>query len=285
MKVFKIKQKEFTAFLSKGYPGVKEISDVKYFHAGEYISMIQKKGRFTDERHIKLAVGTANKYLKDFRSVFTKLKRDAGIDENPFADIPLQTKDVVERDAFTVEVLSLIGEKANPFIYYIFITGLNTGYREGDICTLRWSEVDFDKTQIHRVMLKTGKKVHVPILSHLREFLKEKHSANGSHEFVSPEHAEIYLRNPTTITARVRVFLNGIGIHTHIKVPNRTRMQSMKNVHSLRHAFVYLGMLENVPLHIIKSIVGHFDERMTMMYANHATAKIAQEKMANIRIL
>ena len=41
-------------------------------------------------------------------------------------------------------------------------------------------------------------------------------------------------------------------------------------------------MLENVPLHIVQTIVGHFDERMTMMYANHATAKIAQEKMANM---
>jgi integrase len=275
---------DFLSYLKKYAPGVGDMGQVKSNHAEDYVSMLQKTGRFSDERDMILAVATTNKFIKDFRSIFNRLRNDAGLIINPFDEeyTPVQTADVVARDAFEIEELQLVGEMANMFVYHIFMLGMNTGFREGDICTLRWSEVDLKSNLINRVMLKTGKEVHPPILSHLRTYLERIYLYTGHQEYVSPVHSEIYLEHPTTISARVRVELQKLGVQTQVKVPNRTRMQSIKNVHSLRHAFCYYAMVEGVELPIVQSIVGHVDRQMTLMYANHASQKIIQERVKRI---
>jgi len=158
---------------------------------------------------------------------------------------------------------------------------MNTGFREGDICTLRWSEIDFENNQINRVMLKTGKEVHPPVLSHLYKYLKKIQQYTGDKEYVSPVHAEIYNHNQSTISERVKSELKRLAIQTQIQIKNRTRNQSIKNVHSLRHAFCYYAMLEGVELNIVQSIVGHIDEQMTSMYANNASKELIQDRVKN----
>ena len=56
-------------------------------------------------------------------------------------------------------------EKDDDFILALFAIGTCTGLREGDICTLRWSEVDLESGWITRRTSKTGSIVTIPILS------------------------------------------------------------------------------------------------------------------------
>ena len=274
---------DFTAYLNKYNTEIKHLSQISHEHSKKYISTLQKSGRYLDSNSTRLAVETTNRFIKDFRSVFSKLKEEAGLIDNPFKEkwTPTKFKDVISREVFTIEELNVIGSGSNMFVYHIFMIGMNTGFREGDICTLRWSEIDFDSNQINRVMLKTGKEVHPPVLLHLYKYLRKIQKYTGNKEYVSPVHAEIYNHNQSTISERVKSELKRLGIQTQIQVKNRTRNQSVKNVHSLRHAFCYYAMLEGVEINIVQSIIGHIDEQMTVMYANHAFKILIQDRVKN----
>jgi integrase len=273
---------DFVSFLNNEYPSVKNINQITFEEVEEYIYIVRNTGRYSDKKEVKLSAGSLNKMQKVLMSVFEKLKKNTGMKENPFAEIPTVAKDIVKRDIFTSEELALIGEKANDFIYHIFLIGMNTGFREGDICTLEWSDINFYRDEINRTMRKTKKSVNLPLLPPLKDHLMKLRKTTIKEKYISPKHAELYLNNRTKISIMVRNFLNNIGIKTQITVETRTRRQSVKNVHSLRHAFVFLAMLYNVPLHAVQNIVGHVDSRTTLMYADHMNSKIARERLSDI---
>ena len=64
------------------------------------------------------------------------------------------------RQPFTEHELQTIRENFDPFTEPLFIIAMATALREGDICTLKWSEIDFENRVIRRSkMRKTGKSV------------------------------------------------------------------------------------------------------------------------------
>jgi integrase len=211
--------------------------------------------------------------------IFEILAEDAGLIENPFASIPKLKNDYQQREAFTEDELKLIAEQADEFIYPIFAIGISTALREGDICTLRWSEIDFNRNLITRKMLKTGNTVEIPIMPPLHELLIKLKEKYGDNEYVLPEHASMYLKNTDGISWRVKKFLKSLGIKTTKKVPGRTRAVSIKDVHSLRHTFCYLAGAYGIPFLVVKDICGHVSEEMTALYQKHATVELKREKL------
>jgi integrase len=175
----------------------------------------------------------------------------------------------------------LIGEKAkdDEFLYPLFAIGINTGLREGDICQLRWSEIDLDGGWIARKTAKTGKSVRIPILPQIRGYLQQLSDQRSDSDFLLPAHAEMYRANRTGIGYRVSKFLEFIGIKTTKKVDGRSREVSVKDVHSLRHTFCYTAAVHGVPLTIIQSIVGHVNSQITEMYMNHASDEMKKLKL------
>ncbi len=233
-------------------------------------------------RHSNLSPRTCNVYHRTLQEIFDTLFDDASLVTNPFKAIPKLENNSESREAFTADELRLIGENADPFLYAIFAIGINTGLREGDICTLRWDEIDLDSGWITRRMRKTGHSVRIPILQALHGFLLDLQSTRTSNEYVLPEQAETYLSNPAGISYRVRKFLESLKISTTRKVEERTREVSVKDVHSLRHTFCYLAALQGVPANIVQSIVGHMDPKITEMYMNHATDEAKREKLQSL---
>jgi len=283
---------DFLAFLNNEHPQITKLSDVIKKHAEEYIQYLRTEGRYDKKieygsgdakksyvRKHNLSNRTCNVFQNTLREVFDLLAEDAGLIDNPFKHIPKLNNEYQSREAFSEEELRLISQKADSFIRSIFSIGITTALREGDICTLRWSEIDFDRNLITRKMLKTGNVVEIPILPPLRSFLldlKEKHKES---EFVLPMHAEMYLNNPDGICWRVKKFLNSIGIKTTKKIPGRTRQISVKDVHSLRHTFCYMAGVYGIPFLVVKDICGHVSEEMTSLYQKHANVTMKREKL------
>lgn len=160
-----------------------------------------------------------------------------------------------------------------------------TALREGDICTLKWSEIDFENRVIRRSkMRKTGKSVDIPIMPHLYQYLQtlwqNREPKSKFAEYVLPEHAEMYLNNRSGVPYRIKKFLEEkCGIVTTEKRPDRTRAVSIKDLHSCRHTFCYYAGLNGVPLNVVQSIVGHMTPEMTKHYSNHASLEVKREKM------
>lgn len=280
---------DFVAFMAAMHPDVKFVSDVLPIHAEEYISYIRANGRFLklvesptgnySSKHSMLSAATLNRFLAELRRVFDALAKQTGMLENPFADIEAIVEESETREAFSEKELEQIMQKAPPFIRAIFLVGFFTALREGDISTLRWSDVLWDQGIIRRKLLKTGATVEIPIMPPLASFLREREGVDP--EYVLPEHAAMYLENPSGISYRVKKFLEGdLGIVTTKKVPGRTRAVSIKDVHSLRHTFCYFAGVAGIPLVVVQSIVGHMTPEMTAHYTAHADRKTKREKLA-----
>ena len=280
---------DFVAFMESKHPDVKHINSVTSFHAEEYISHLRAQGRFDktvsssqgkyESRNTQLSPATLNRFLDELKSAFATLMKQTGMLENPFADIESILETSETREAFSEKELELILNSAPPFIKAIFIVGFFTALREGDISTLRWSDVLWEHGVIRRKMLKTGAVVEIPIMPPLAEFLKQQIGKNE--EYVLPEHAEMYLANPDGITYRVKKFLeDDCKIKTTKKVPGRSRAISIKDVHSLRHTFCYFAGVAGIPLVVVQSIVGHMTPDMTAHYTAHADRITKREKLA-----
>jgi integrase len=275
---------DFCAFIRAQYPDLVNLDQVTRQHAEEYINHLKTNGRFIrDIQNGKKASYTAvnslsnttiNVYHKTLRSIFAKLSEDAGLLFNPFGFDMLENESV-NRDAFTTEELRLIGDNLNPFVRPIFTIGICTGLSEGDICLLKWS--DINGNWISRKRKKTKVNLDIPIMPPLQNFLREQYQISGEQEYVLPEHAAMYLENPNGISYRVKKFLESIDIKTTRVFEGRQRATSVKDVHSLRHTFAYLAGCYQIPLPIVQSILGHMSPEMTKHYQAHADRK-AKEK-------
>lgn len=277
---------DFTAY-------AREKGSIKFIHqldtkvCNDYITHTRTSGRYIKRHksHIgkdqQLSSKTKNDFLKALKQVCNAFFKDGGIIENPFKDIyPLDT-DEESREAFTRDDLQLIGQKYQGDIEAIFKFGLFTGFRKKDICLLKWNDIDLDNLWIKVKTEKTGFNVRLPIMTPLHDYLLtlEKHSDSV---YVNPELARLYLTGKTgesTITRRFKAFLNRLNIKNQKKVKGRDKLVSTKDIHSLRHTFVWLAAEQNIPLPIIQSCVGHMTEKMTRIYADHATDRAKKDQL------
>lgn len=300
----KAKWQDFISFMEDNYPEIKNLSDVKRNHAEEYINYIQNNGKWNKKvTYIKngkeftyemeqdsQSAYTANHRLIVIKEVFTRLFTDAGLYENPFAHIQKMTSDEFARDIFTEDELLLIRNNPDDFCTPLFTIGAMTAMRLGDVCTLRWDEIDFEFAVIKKILRKTSKKnkvTEIPILGTVSNYLQQlKQDVKG--DYVLPEQAEMYLNNRHGVSWRIKKYLNELGIKTSKKVEGRSREVHCKDFHSLRHTFCYLAGIQGIPLSIVQSIVGHMTPAMTEHYSKHATRKDrikAMEKMPDFLMI
>ena len=286
---------DFVAFMSAKYPDIEQMNMVTTIHAQEYIQYLRQHGRYNKTVKYKLgkktishknklktlAVATVNDCLTLLKMVFEVLQERAEMHKNPFATIQNQKKDTVAREAFTPEELKLIGEKSkDTYLYPLFLTGVSTGLREGDICTLRWNEINIMTGWIvNRILLKTGKKVSIPLLPGLHKYLA---ALPHDGEYCFPELQHIYTNNGSRIGKDVTTFLESLDIESNRVAPGRSRASSVKDVHSLRHTFAYLAAINNMPVPVVQSVLGHFSPEMTKAYMDHCTSGAKAEYMKKI---
>lgn len=269
---------DFCAFMHATHPEIVMLDKVGRSQAEEYISHLKKNGRFVSEisngskgsykTQRALSNSTINVYHKVLRSVFARLKEDAGLLTNPF-DFDMLERKSETREAFSLEELTLINENLTPFIRPLFLIGLYTGMSEGDICLLKWSEIK--DGWIARQRKKTKVSLAIPMLQPLRKLIEAQRLISGNEEYVLPEHARMYLNNPSGISYRFKKFLRRLNIQNVAQSEGRSRAVSKKDVHSLRHTFAYLAGCCGIPLPIVQSILGHMSPEMTAHYQEHAT--------------
>ena len=289
---------DFLAFMRGEHPDVENLIDVTETHAQEYIALLQKNGRYDKSITYNRGAGKSFRTITRIKNdgplsarslqmyqmvcaeVFSLLARDAGLQDNPFASIRRAKPDAETREAFTPEELQTIYDNLDDFTRPLFMMAVWTGLREGDICTLKWSEVDLLHRLITRKTRKTGATVQIPISNQLYTLLAATPRADS--EYVFPEHAQMYLTNSSGVSYRIKQFLESLGIQTTRKPEGRTRAISVKDLHSCRHTFCYYAGLAGIPLAVVQSIVGHMSPAMTAHYSAHATIEDKRRGMERL---
>ena len=184
--------------------------------------------------------------------------------------------------------MRIIRKNLDDFTGPLFIIAMATALREGDICTLKWTDINFKNETIIKRMRKTGKTVEIPMILPLKEYLQGLKTNTPDivtefSQYVLPVHAEMYLTNSSGVSYRIKQFLEDIcGIQTTKIPPNRSRAVSVKDLHSCRHTFCYYAGSHGIPLTTVQSIVGHMTPEMTKYYSAHASIEDKREKMKQL---
>ena len=283
--------KDFVGWMAEHAPLVNYMQDVTKVNAENYIAVLRKNGSYLKFRKTKAAVklsnDTLNCYHETVRQVFNLLKNETGMAENPFDDILLLPAKHAERDAYTEAQLSTIFLKADNYLQPMFFIGLFTGLDEGDICTLRKDEINFDHEHIYRKRNKTrnssGKISAIPMLPVLQDMLRRLvENPDNRSEYVLPEQAADYTRGHYIVSRKIKNFLEiDCEFDTRRKIEGRTRSQSTLDFKSLRHTFCSIAGIVGIPLTVVQSIVGHMTRRMTELYSRHVED---QERLRWIRL-
>ena len=189
--------KRFADYLHEHHGNVKEMAQVTHEMA---------VGFMKSETDRKAAGRTSNASLSLLRGTFRHLRREAGIVDNPFDGIATREENTIHRKPFTPEELKVVIETAccDEFCRPLIITGACSAMRRGDVCLLRWRDVDLAKGFISVKTSKTGAKIQIPIFPMLQEELASRPRTN---EYCFPEAAAMYKTNPDGINTRLnRVF-------------------------------------------------------------------------------
>lgn len=254
------------AFVKTKAPKITHMDQIHSTLAVEFFRAEQARG---------VSAKTYNNLLIHIRSVFHRLRKQAGLAENPFEGIPLLDADTVFRKPFSAEELAIIEEKArsDPFIYPMVVTGMCTAMRRGDCCKLLRNSVDLETDFITVKTSKTGETVQIPIFPLLRKVLEKAMTqpAGPAPEYVFPELARHYAINPDHLTDRVRRVLKAAGFFNPKNDEEKRlargevqrlrqdglRRASVRDFHSFRVSWVTVALTAGVPLEIVQRVTGH----------------------------
>lgn len=125
---------------------------------------------------------------------------------NPFDDIVIRNRETknarVNRKPLTATEARRLFDcvRSNDRLYPLVVCAACTGMRIGDVCNLKWADVDLEGGLIDVLTAKTGKRVTIPIFDRLREVLDDNSVLTGDRTkhspFVFPDAAAWYGRNP-----------------------------------------------------------------------------------------
>ena len=228
---------------------------------------------------------TYGAHLKFLRSMFKTLRLQAGIVENPFAELTIPELQTQSREAFTPEELKTICAKAKGDWRYLVGIGIYTGLRLTDAVHLKWGNVS-DRIRVVPQKTKRRKKV-VEIMLHpalavlLDELRKERGGKPSGYLF--PALVKQYSKARAYPSAAFVDFLvDECGIQTTATEldGHRKRKAAAKGFHSLRHSFVSMCAMAGVPQATTQKLVGHSSPAMTQLYSH--TSDDEQQKSINL---
>lgn len=265
LRQYEIQWERFVDWLKGAYP---DVINAEAVNAGIAAAFIR---HLSDTR----TANTANKYRGLLAMVWDRLKEDGHIkDENPWAKIARREQHDEGRRELTIIELRRICRAAKGELQTLLAVGIYTGLRLADAATLRWAEVDLVRGIIQRVPRKSRKPRLLKIRIHptLRAILS-KAEPDKPGEYVMPEIARDYERQPTVVTGRVQQLFQSCKIKTlrDRKGPCLRRIVDA-GYHSLRHTFVSMCAEGGAPLSVVQGLVGHTTASMTEKYFHLSAA-------------
>ena len=144
----------------------------------------------------------------------------------------------------------------------VILLAVNTGMRIGELCNLRWRDVDFDSGLIRcgggeGFQTKSGHERAVPMTEEARRVLSNLHDRRASEGYVLRGVKGGKL-NKTYASKQFKKYVR------LAKLPERIRF------HSLRHTAASWMVQNGAPLPMVQAILGHSDASVTQKYAHHS---------------
>ena len=302
----------FVAFLQAHHPTVKELLLVTgpmaraFMKAEESRRVIRQSRRVNSaakpvrDQVVQVTARTWNNTFKLLKGAFRYLAPEAPAYKDYFSRTELKTAATVHREPYSPADLKAILEaaQADAFIRPIIVLGICTAMRRGDCCQIKWADVNFETRFVNVCTAKTKAKVWIPMFDLLWRELAGR--TRGKSEFVFPEQAECYRRNPDEITRRVQVVLAQAGFkdaaeeaggdggdavtsadggepagrgQLHRERPVGVRRASVRDFHSFRVTWITLALAAGVPIEMVRKVTGHASVEVVLSSYFHPTGE------------
>ena len=137
---------------------------------------------------------------------------------------------------------------------------LATGLREGNVCELRWDQIDLERKQawIHADQSKGGKAISIPLNSEAMDVLLTLKDQHQTHVFTFEGQPVLRANN-----------------HAWRKALRRARIENFR-WHDLRHTWASWHVMAGTPMEVLKELGGWSSLEMVLRYAHLSSDHLAK---------
>lgn len=229
--------------------GAKRLDEISARDVERYRRIRQQHGRSNV---------TINRELAFLRNLFNKAIDWGAVSENPVRKVRF-AQEHNQRIRFLTKheearLLPVCKDPLRPVV----ITALHTGFRAGELLSLTWEEVDFDRrlVTVESAYTKNGERRSIPMNEVLHATLEEvrikQHKAGP-----------VFLSRSGTPYRSFRT-----AFERAVKRAGITDF----HFHDLRHTFASRLVMRGVDLPTVKELMGHKDIKMTLRYTHLSDA-------------
>jgi len=250
-------------WLAEYHPDIKYVHEINEEIAENFLNHIWNTG---------IAEQTYNEYIKILRRIFNVLSKDIGTSQNVWNSTEKVKINSVSKKPLTKDEFVSIMQAAEGEIRLLLIIGFYTGLRLGDACQLKWEDVNLKTAMFNITPSKTkghDKTINIPIHSILYEILRRVPSTDS--EYVLPEIAATYLKDPGAVSKKIQKTFIKAGIKTTEERKRGVKNATVYGFHSLRHSFISLCAAEGIPQHVVREMVGHSSDAIHQIYQHANT--------------
>ena len=224
----------------------------------EYMHQVSPDMAFNylNKRYGELSGKAYNNNRTALNAIFKKLRLDAGIDESPFERIPFRQHQGKRQRAFTEAEFLKIFEVAHEPWKTAALISWHTGLRENDALAL--GPANIEDNIIRSLPGKTSRferRVRIPVHSQLAEWLNNLPPSKDD-RFVGfvPD-----MRGNAKFTREFSMILEKLDIKDNDK--------GIVKYNSLRNSFITRMKDNNIPVEVIRGMVGHVSDAQTEWYS------------------
>jgi integrase len=221
---------------------------------------------------------TANLSLKILRICFGEAVRQDLLQANPAARVKsLKSAGDSKRRGFTIAEIKRILKACGSDIEWrgLVLFGLYLGQRLGDLARLTWRAVDMEEREIAFTAQKTGRRVILPVLPPLIDYLASLSVPDNPDAYIFPCSASV--KRIGSLSNQFRKILVEARLleprDYSVTTKGRTSKREASEIsfHSLRHSATSLLKASGVSDVIAREIVGHESEAVSRGYTHLST--------------
>jgi integrase len=236
--------------------------------------------RFRDREAKELSRSTANLSVKVLRVCIGEAARQGLLTVNPAVRVKL-LKSTAEskRRAFTLNEIKRILKACGDDTEWrgLVLFGLYLGQRLGDLAKLTWRAVDLDSGEIAFTTRKTGRRIALPLVQPLADYLASLPTSDNPNAFIFPLAANA--KRTASLSNQFREILVEAGLVEPLPSGHKStgkgrsgaREVSEISFHSLRHSAVTMLKAAGVSDFIAREIVGHESAAVSRQYTHLTT--------------
>ena len=270
----------------KRFIGDRQLSSLTTAELQKFYNKIKKQGRMKPNRDgsYELADSVVRGVHMMLHEALNMAVRERLIAKNPTNGTTIPKNNYAEKQILGDEQLDAFMEeiKKEEYWYDFFYVEVMTGLRRGEICGLKWNDIDFgaSKLRVERsVSVKKGGGV----------IIGETKTNTGNRTIIMPPSvSEILLkRKQTAITEWVfPAFLNPeqpihpAAAYRKLKVILKHAELPLIRFHDLRHTFATHAMKGGVDAKTLSGILGHTNASFTLDTYTHVTSDMQRNASA-----